>query len=94
MLADRMMRGEEGSEFKARHGFLSKRLLLLGGSAPNYGLARAKAIAESRCPGMVGVQTWTTCRRPEFPDDFCRRRVRGDGIKYHPVAAKCRCIEI
>jgi hypothetical protein len=66
MLADRMMRGEEGSEFKARHGFLSKRLFLLVGSVPNYGLARAKAIAESRCKSMVGVQTWPTCRRPEL----------------------------
>src|SRR6202043_1610026 len=28
MLADRMMRGEEGSEFQARHGFLSGILLL------------------------------------------------------------------
>jgi hypothetical protein len=48
MLADRMMRGKEGSELEARHGFLSKRLLLLIGSVPNYGLASAKAIAESR----------------------------------------------
>ena len=31
MLADRMMRGEEGSEFEACHGFLSGRLLLLIG---------------------------------------------------------------
>jgi hypothetical protein len=33
MLADGMMRGEEGSEFEACHGFLSGRLLLLIGSA-------------------------------------------------------------
>src|ERR1700687_582881 len=31
MLADRVMRGEEGSEFEACHGFLSGRLLLLIG---------------------------------------------------------------
>jgi hypothetical protein len=31
MLADRMMRGEEGSEFEACHGFFSGRLLLLIG---------------------------------------------------------------
>jgi hypothetical protein len=31
MLADRMMRGEEGSEFEACHEFLSGRLLLLIG---------------------------------------------------------------
>src|ERR1700682_1191965 len=31
MLADGVMRGEEGSEFKARHLFLSGRLLLLLG---------------------------------------------------------------
>jgi hypothetical protein len=35
MFADRMMRGEEGSEFEACHGFLSGRLLLLIGSTPN-----------------------------------------------------------
>ena len=35
MLADGVMRGEEGSEFKACHGFLSGRLLLLIGSPPN-----------------------------------------------------------
>jgi hypothetical protein len=29
MLADGVMRGEEGSELQARHGFLSERLLLL-----------------------------------------------------------------
>src|SRR5271167_389880 len=47
MLADGVMRGEEGAEFEARHGFLSGRLLLLGCSAPNYGVGRAKAIAEA-----------------------------------------------
>jgi hypothetical protein len=47
MLADRVMRGEEGSEFEACHGFLSGRLLLLIGLSAGYVLESAKAIAES-----------------------------------------------
>jgi hypothetical protein len=47
MLADRVMRGEEGSEFEACHTFLSGRLFFLKGWVPNYGLGRAKAIAEN-----------------------------------------------
>src|SRR5664279_383878 len=62
MLADRMMRGEEGSEFEARHGFLSG-LYFAWCLAPNYGLGRIKAIAESGYECMVVVQTRGTWRR-------------------------------
>src|SRR5260370_36738017 len=46
MLADRGMRGEEGSEFEARHGFLSGLLLLLIACCAGYVLESCKAIAE------------------------------------------------
>jgi hypothetical protein len=45
MLADRMMRGEKGSEFQARHG-CSLRIYCSWNAPPNYGVATAKAIAE------------------------------------------------
>jgi hypothetical protein len=51
MLADRMMRGEEGSEFEARHGS-SLLLFLFLDARPNYEVGRIKAIAESR-PGPL-----------------------------------------
>jgi hypothetical protein len=40
-----VMRGEEGSEFEARHKFLSGRGVVVACSPPNYGLGWAKAIA-------------------------------------------------
>ncbi|OIQ64617.1 hypothetical protein GALL_538300 [mine drainage metagenome] len=46
MLADRMVRREEGSELEAGHGLLSE-LIFLGCSAPDYGVGKAKAIAET-----------------------------------------------
>src|SRR3984957_4676445 len=64
MLADRMMRGEAGSEFKARHGFLSGRLLFLVGSPPNGGGVGANANAETPCWRMVVVPAGPTCRSP------------------------------
>src|ERR1039458_8389646 len=42
MLANGMMRGEEGSEFEARHGFLSGRLLLLIGLRRKLRAAKLK----------------------------------------------------
>src|SRR5260370_27463139 len=45
MLADRVMRGEESSEFVARHLFLSGRLLLLLVCGAGYVLNGSKAIA-------------------------------------------------
>ena len=60
MLADRVMRGEEGSEFEARHGFLSGRLLLLMGL-----LAQAtcwKASRQSR-KGVAAYAAWCHARR-------------------------------
>src|ERR1700733_2419499 len=64
MLADGVMRGEEGSEFKACHGFLSGWLLLLIGSPPNYGGVGAKATSERPWWLMVVVRAGLTCRRP------------------------------
>src|SRR5882757_7897717 len=46
MLADRVMRGKEGSEFQACHWASLQTLLFLDNLAPNYGVGRAKAIAE------------------------------------------------
>jgi hypothetical protein len=54
MLADRVMGGEKGSEFKTRHGVLSG--LLFFGLAPNYGLNNTKAIDESGWQGWVVVR--------------------------------------
>src|SRR5713226_6950200 len=67
MLANGVMRGEEGSEFKACHGFLSGRLLLLIGLFfASYVQESSKAIAESSERSMVVVQTWLAYRRQEF----------------------------
>jgi hypothetical protein len=67
MLADRMMRGEEGSKLQACHGFLSgRRLFLLGGrklrgrpthgncAKPDFSVApRACAVSRTRCGTKV-----------------------------------------
>ncbi len=45
MLADGVMRGEEGSEFEARHVFLSGRLLLFLVCCAGYVLNGSRAIA-------------------------------------------------
>jgi hypothetical protein len=66
MLADRVMRGEEGSEFEACHGFLSGRLVVGCPTFASYVLESAKAIAESGSRSMVVVETWVTYRRPEL----------------------------
>jgi hypothetical protein len=50
-----VMRGEEGSEFKARHG-LSLRNLLFFGLGPNYGVRSKRAIAET------ADEAWLSCR--------------------------------
>src|SRR6266436_9106399 len=57
MLADRVMRGEEGSEFEARHLFLSGRLLLLLVCGAGYVLNGSKAIA---C--MAAYAAWCHAR--------------------------------
>src|SRR5258707_12568831 len=44
MLADRMMRGEEGSKLQACHGFLSGRLFFLAGSAQGTWPDRARQL--------------------------------------------------
>jgi hypothetical protein len=64
MLADGMMRGEEGSELEARHGVSPDSCSFVLG--PNYGAERGKAIAESRRRCMVVVRGQLTYRRPEF----------------------------
>jgi hypothetical protein len=65
MLADRVMRGEEGPEFKTRH-WVSLRTYCSCVRGTNYGAASAKAIAESRQYGMVVVRCGLAYRRPEF----------------------------
>jgi hypothetical protein len=54
MLADRVMRGEEGSEFEARHWFLSGLIAFVGWS-PTYGARSAKSILDGRqsCKGAA-----------------------------------------
>src|ERR1700710_2105444 len=54
MLADRVMRGEEGAEFQACHGCFSGRRLCCLVWQAGYGLAGAKAIAERRS-GLCGM---------------------------------------
>jgi hypothetical protein len=66
MLADRMMRGEKGSEFQACHGGFSPDLLLLRRLGPNYGVGKSKAILEARRQCMVVAQSCVTYRRPEL----------------------------
>jgi len=57
MLADRVMRGEEGTEFEARHLFLSGRLLLLLVCCAGYVLNGSKAIA-----GVAANAAWCHAR--------------------------------
>src|SRR3984893_1365529 len=47
MLADRVMRGEEGSELEARHGISPERNLFLIALSAGYVLAAACAIAQT-----------------------------------------------
>src|SRR4051794_32915086 len=56
MLADRMMRGEEGSELQAGHGVFSGNFFLWDFRGPTYGLGGAKAIARNLHSRMVGVR--------------------------------------
>src|ERR1700681_2086790 len=62
MLADGVMRGEEGSEFEACHGFLSGRLLLLIGLFSQATCWKAprqsrKAASEARLSCRLGWHT-------------------------------------
>ena len=66
ILADRVMRGEKGSEFQACHGGFSPDLLLLRRLGPNYGVGKGKAILEARRQCMVVAQSCVTYRRPEL----------------------------
>src|SRR5437660_1319921 len=71
MLADRMMRRQEGSEFQACHGFSLRKFIVFGWCCsrqllvPNYGLGRAKAIAENRCSSMDVAGPGLAYRVPE-----------------------------
>jgi hypothetical protein len=53
VLADRVMRGEEGSKLKARHGFSLRGFVFVGSLDPNYGLRGGNAIMESPQRDMV-----------------------------------------
>src|ERR1700755_130150 len=62
VLADRMMRGEEGAEFQACHGVSLRNifgvtwlvLVLSSGPPAGYGAATAKAIAEASRDAVTG----------------------------------------
>src|ERR1700737_3082905 len=54
MLADWMMRGEEGSEFEACHGFLSGRLLLLIGLPRRLRAGLRQGNRRKKQPAMPG----------------------------------------
>src|SRR6266446_3348421 len=60
MLADRVMRGEESSEFEARYLFLSGGLLLLLVCGASYVLNGSRAIAE----GPRGRRSMAPCAQP------------------------------
>jgi hypothetical protein len=47
MLANRMMRGEEGSEFQTRHGFSLRDFVFVELLGSSYEVGPAKAIAET-----------------------------------------------
>jgi hypothetical protein len=67
-----MMRGEEGSEFEACHGFLSGRLLLLIGLLRRRCAGRLRAgmrqgnRGKSRRQCLVVAHSCVACRRPEY----------------------------
>src|SRR3979490_810766 len=59
MLADRVMRGEEGSEFEACHGFLSG-LIVLEGSTQTTGWESPRQSRKGRC----GLFEMVPCAQP------------------------------
>src|SRR5258708_34855429 len=65
MLADRMMRGEEGSEFEARHGGFSPDLLFFGsapGQTTGWGRARQSCKPAASAWLARGGGGLTVCR--------------------------------
>jgi hypothetical protein len=76
MLADRMMRGEEGSEFEAGHGVsLRKYCFVYAGLGPNYGLGETMAMLRRPLP-MHGCRAgWGGFPSP----GICWRAVVGAG---------------
>src|SRR5216683_5405174 len=75
MLADGVMRGEEGSEFQAHHGLFSPALLffwLSVGSTPNYGAGTVKAIAR----GHWAYAAWGHSRKRRIARGVSREAAR------------------
>src|SRR6267154_5964653 len=77
MLADRVMRGQEGSEFEAGHRVSLRTscscVLFLGGSAQTTGRRSPRQSRKARRRCMVIVQVKVTYRHPEFPPPFYLR---------------------
>src|SRR5450759_2721660 len=76
MLANGVMRGEEGSEFEAGHGFSLRTLLFLRWpQTTGWGRPRQSRKALGR--SMIVVRIWLTYRRPGvnivIPGATCRR---------------------
>jgi hypothetical protein len=73
MLADRMMRGEEGSEFEARHGLFSPEFIVLGLFGPKLRGGKGEGNRRNCGRSMAVPQTSLTYRHPEFPafDSHC-----------------------
>jgi hypothetical protein len=58
ILADRMMRGEKGSELQACHGVFSPDLLFFGiAQDQTTGWAKARQSSKPACPRMVVAQS-------------------------------------
>src|ERR1700722_19612106 len=66
VLADRVMRREEGSKFETSHGVFLRTVLL--GCPTNYGVAKTKAIAYSGpcCDGRAAIKSAALRRVGEF----------------------------
>jgi hypothetical protein len=67
IFADRVMRGEKGSEFQARHGWFSPDLLFFGiARVTSYGEGGGNAMLGTGRQRMVVAQSQVMCRGPEL----------------------------
>src|ERR1700738_1467400 len=95
MLADRVMRGEEGSEFEAGHRVSLRTscswVLFLGGSAQTTGRRSPRQSRKARRRCMVIVQVNFTYRHPEFLRRFTSAATDGGEQRSRPHWTKTSC---
>src|ERR1700733_10861043 len=81
MLADRVMRGEEGSEFKARHGLSLRKFIVLGLLVLKLRGGKEEGNRRNCRRCMVVPQTSLTYRHPEFSPPFSPARPKPEIIR-------------